>query len=71
MNYITRFIRVILELFNCYSSAKTTPERNRELDYINVLRSEIEEKKAIEARIESQQHEKNSSASNTVTMDVI
>ncbi len=71
MNYITRFIRVILELFYCYSSAKTTPERNRDLDYINVLRSEIEEKKAVEARIESQQHEKNSSASNTVTMDEI
>jgi len=74
MNYITRIIRVILELFNWYfdlSSTKTTPERNRDLDYIDICRSEIERNKAFDAKIEAQRRERYAETNNSATMDEI
>ena len=74
MNYITRFIRALLELF--YVDTKTVNKRkehkqNSDLDVVEAYRSEIEEKKAVKARIEAHQREKIASAGNSATMDEI
>lgn len=74
MNYITRFIRAILELF--FWDSKTANKRkehksNNDLNLVEAYLSEIEEKKAIDARIEAQKREKQLSMNNTGTMDEI
>lgn len=65
---------MILEFFNWYSElsgSKTTPERNRDLDYIDICRSDIERNKAFDAKIEAQRRERYAAMNNNATMDEI